>query len=116
PLGTAAGYNRDAVAVWVVGAILSRTRRGAYAARRMRVGDWPFPRMQGRELGALTVGIVGLGNVGNAVADRLRAFGSRILFSDVVPRSLPGATSMPLNDLLAEAEGVTVHGPLHQST
>jgi len=116
PVANAAGYNRDAVADWVVMAILNLIRQGAYADRRMRVGDWPFPRMQGRELGALTVGIVGLGNVGNAVADRLRAFGSRILFSDVVPRSLPGATSMPLNDLLAEADVVTVHVPLDEST
>src|SRR5262249_55465382 len=82
----------------------------------MRAGAWPFPRMQGRELGALTVGIVGLGNVGNALASRLRAFGSQILFTDVVPRSLPGATSVPLNDLLAEADVVTVHVPLDEST
>jgi len=116
PVANAAGYNRDAVADWVVMAILNLIRQGAYADRQMRGGDWPFVRMQGRELGALTVGIIGLGNVGNAVASRLRAFGSRILFTDVVPRSLPGATSMPLNDLLAEADVVTVHVPLDGST
>jgi D-3-phosphoglycerate dehydrogenase / 2-oxoglutarate reductase len=116
PVANAAGYNRDAVADWVVMAILNLIRQGAYADRHMRGGDWPFPRMQGRELGALTVGIIGLGNVGNAVAARLRAFGSRILFADVVPRSLPGATAMPMNDLLAEADVVTVHVPLDEGT
>ena len=116
PVANAAGYNRDAVADWVLMAILNLIRQGAYADRQMRAGDWPFPRMQGRELGALNVGIIGLGNVGNAVAARVRAFGSRILFTDVVPRSLPGATAMPLNDLLAEADVVTVHVPLDQGT
>ena len=116
PVANAAGYNRDAVADWVVMAILNLIRQGAYADRHMRGGDWPFPRMQGRELGALTVGIIGLGNVGNAVAARMRAFGSRILFTDIVPRSLPGATAMPLNDLLGEADVVTVHVPLDEGT
>src|SRR5262249_61417512 len=113
---TAAASNRDAVADWFVMAILTLIGQGPSAARNMRAGDWPSPRMQGRELGALTVGIIGLGNVGIAVAARLRAFGSRILFTDVVPRSLPGATSMPLNDLLAEADAVTVHVPLGEGT
>jgi len=116
PVANAAGYNRDAVADWVVMAILNLIRQGAYADRHMRGGDWPFSRMQGRELGALTVGIIGLGNVGNAVAARLRAFGSRVLFTDVVPRSLPGATAVPLNDLLGEADVVTVHVPLDEGT
>jgi D-3-phosphoglycerate dehydrogenase len=72
--------------------------------------------MSGRELGALTVGIVGLGNVGNAVAARLRAFGSRILFTDVVPRSLPGAAATSLDDLLSTSDAVTVHVPLDSDT
>src|SRR6266536_2867334 len=82
PVANAAGYNRDAVADWVVMAILNLVRDGARADRLMRDGDWPYQRVRGRELGALTVGIVGLGNIGNAVATRLRAFGCRLLFSD----------------------------------
>ena len=116
PVANAAGYNRDAVADWVIMAILNLIRQGSYADRHMRGGDWPFSRMQGRELGALTAGIVGLGNVGNAVATRLRAFGSRVLFTDIVPRSLPGAVSAVLEDLLAAAEVVTLHVPLDHGT
>lgn len=116
PVANAAGYNRDAVADWVIMAILNLIRQGAYADRQMRGGDWPFPRMEGRELGALTVGIVGLGNVGNAVAARLRAFGSAIMFTDAIPRSLPGATAAPMDDLLAAADVVTVHVPLDRDT
>lgn len=116
PVANAAGYNRDAVADWVIMAILNLLRQGAFADRHMRGGDWPVSKMQGRELGALTVGIVGLGNVGNAVAARLRAFGSRILFTDLVPRSLPGATVATMEELLAEADVVTLHVPLDHDT
>ena len=116
PVANAAGYNRDSVADWTIMAILNLIREGARADRLMRGGEWPFAKLRGRELGALTVGIVGLGNVGNAVATRLRAFGSRVIFADVVPRSLPGADAVPLPDLLAEADVVTIHVPLERDT
>src|SRR5215467_11921864 len=116
PVANAAGYNRDAVADWVIMAILNLIRQGSFADRQMRGGDWPFSRMRGRELGALTVGIIGLGNVGNAVATRLRAFGSAIMFTDVIPRSLPGGTAAPMDDLLAASDVVTVHVPLDRDT
>ena len=116
PVANAAGYNRDSVADWTVMAILNLVRQGALSDRAMRQGDWPFQRVRGRELGAMTVGIVGVGNTGNAVATRLRPFGSRLVFTDVVPRSLPGAVPLPLDDLLAEADVVTLHVPLDDTT
>jgi len=76
-VANAAGYNRDAVADWTVMAILNLVRRGAWGDRRMREGDWPKKQMMAHELAAFTVGIVGLGNVGSAVATRVLAFGSR---------------------------------------
>ena len=116
PVANAAGYNRDAVADWTVMAILNLTRDGALADRVMREGGWPYQRIRGRELGALTVGIVGLGNVGNAVAARLRAFGCRLLFTDVVPRSAPGTRGVTLDELLDEADVVSLHVPLDHDT
>ena len=111
-----AGYNRDAVADWTIMAILNLIRFGAYGDRRMREGGWPRPEMMGRELGALTVGIIGLGNVGSSVATRLRAFGSRILFTDIIPRSFSGAEQVPLDELLAGSDVVCVHTPLDHET
>lgn len=117
PVANAAGYNRDSVADWTVLAILTLTRDAGVADRGMRDGDWPYQKLRrGRELGALTVGIVGLGNIGNAVASRLRAFGCRLLFADVVPRSAPGAAAVDLDELLADADVVTVHVPLDHDT
>jgi phosphoglycerate dehydrogenase-like enzyme len=116
PVANAAGYNRDSVADWVIMAVLTLVRRGAEADRRMRRGEWPPGELIGHELGSLTVGIVGLGNIGVAVATRLRAFGCRVLFSDVIPRSLPGAEFTDLDRLLAESDVVTVHVPLDETT
>ncbi len=116
PVANAAGYNRDSVADWVIMAILNVIRFGAYGDRHMRQGEWPVAKMSGHELGAMTVGVVGLGNTGNAVATRLRAFGCRVLFADMVPRSSPGAEPIPLDDLLEQADVVTVHVPLDHET
>jgi phosphoglycerate dehydrogenase-like enzyme len=115
PVANAAGYNRDSVADLVVMQILNLLRHGADGDRAFRHGGWSPPG-EGRELGAMTVGIVGLGNVGSTVAQRLRAFGSQLLFTDIIPRSLPGAEALPLDELLLRADIVTVHVPLDRDT
>jgi D-3-phosphoglycerate dehydrogenase len=115
PVANAAGYNRDSVADLVVMQMLNLLRHGADGDRVFRRGGWNPPG-EGRELGSMTVGIVGLGNVGSTVAQRVRAFGSRILFTDIIPRSLPGAEQLPLDELLSRADIVTVHVPLDRDT
>ena len=115
-VANAAGYNRDAVADWTVMAILNLIRRGSWGDHRLREGGWPKPEMMGRELGALTVGIVGLGNVGSALAIRLLSFGSRVLCADVVEKSLPGVERVLFGDLLELADVVCVHVPLNEET
>jgi D-3-phosphoglycerate dehydrogenase len=115
-VANAAGYNRDAVADWTVMAILNLVRRGSWGDRRMREGQWPKKDMMARELAALTIGIVGLGNVGSALATRLLAFGSRVVYADVIERSVAGVERRPFEDLLAEADVVCVHVPLNHET
>jgi D-3-phosphoglycerate dehydrogenase len=116
PVANAAGYNSEAVADWTVMAILTLVRQGALRDRRMRRGEWPSEPVGSHELGALTVGVVGVGNIGGAVVSRLRSFGCRLLFSDVVPRKLAGGTQLPLEELLEQADVVTVHVPLDTET
>ena len=115
-VANSAGYNRNAVADWTVMAILNLVRRGSWGDRGMRDGGWPKPEMLGHELGALTIGIVGLGNVGAALATRLLAFGSRVLYSDIVERRLPGVERVAFEDLLRRADVVCVHVPLDKET
>jgi phosphoglycerate dehydrogenase-like enzyme len=68
-----------------------------------------------RTLRDLTVGVVGFGRIGRAVADRLRGFGGRILAHDPhVPASefqSRGVTPVSLETLLAESDAVTLHCP-----
>jgi D-3-phosphoglycerate dehydrogenase / 2-oxoglutarate reductase len=115
-VANAAGYNRDAVADWTVMTILNLIRRGSWGDRRVRDGGWPKPEMMGHELGALTVGIVGLGNVGSALATRLLAFGSRVLYADVVEKSFAGVERVSFENLLERANVVCVHVPLNTET
>jgi phosphoglycerate dehydrogenase-like enzyme len=72
--------------------------------------------MIGRDLGAMTVGIIGLGNVGSAVARRLGAFGSRIVFTDVDRKELAGAEQVDLETLLRRSDVICVHTPLDVDT
>lgn len=115
-VANAAGYNRDAVADWTVMAILNLIRRGSWGDRRLREGGWPKHEMMGHELGAFTVGIVGLGNVGSALATRLLAFGSRVLYADVAEKTFAGVERVSFENLLERANVVCVHVPLNEKT
>jgi D-3-phosphoglycerate dehydrogenase len=115
-VANSAGYNRDGVADWTVMAILNLLRRGSWGDRRMRDGGWPKPEMMGHELAALTVGIVGLGNVGSALATRLLAFGPRVLYTDIVDKNFAGVERVSFAELMEQADVVCVHVPLDQTT
>jgi D-3-phosphoglycerate dehydrogenase len=104
------------VADWTVMAILNLIRKGAWGDQRMQAGEWPKQNMRGHELSALTFGIVGLGNVGAALATRLLAFGSRVIYADTVERTVHGVERVPLEKLLEEANVVCIHMPLNQET
>src|SRR5260370_21499091 len=85
-VANSAGYNRDGVADWTVMAILNLVRRGSWGGCRMREGGWPKPEGLNHELGALTVGIVGLGNVCFTLRTRLPALRSPLLPTAIVDR------------------------------
>jgi phosphoglycerate dehydrogenase-like enzyme len=122
PVANAAGYNRDSVADWTVMAMLALIRHSFELDRQIRRGQWHAddlmrgPETLGHELGAMTVGIVGMGNVGSAVARRLTAFDSRVVFADTIRRDVEGATQVSLETLLAESDIVCIHAPLDVDT
>jgi D-3-phosphoglycerate dehydrogenase len=109
------GANTEAVADHTVGLILATLRYVVAGDRASREGV--RPPLRGRELGALTVGIVGFGNIGRAVARRLiGGFGSRVLAYDpfVAPERAREAGVEPVGDLsvLARvADVLTLHMP-----
>jgi phosphoglycerate dehydrogenase-like enzyme len=117
PVANAAGYNREAVADWTILAILSLLRHGSWGDRQMHAGWWGRTEMMGRQLGSMTVGIVGLGNVGGTVARRLTGFGASIVFTDPDPtRDFAGAARIELDELLRTADVVCIHAPLDTGT
>lgn len=114
------GRNAAAVAEHTLGLMLALLRRIPEAHQYVASGRWQDPvaayvDLQGRELGGKTVGIVGLGAIGRLVARRLRPFGARLLAHD--PYVEPdvarryGARLVPLDELLAESDIVTLHAP-----
>jgi D-3-phosphoglycerate dehydrogenase len=117
PVANGGGHNQDSVADWVIMAMISLLRHGARRDREMHRGIWPARRSDGRELGSVTAGIIGMGTIGARVTVRLRGFGTPVLFSDVVPRDGgPGASQVTTPELLERADIVTVHVPLDDST
>jgi D-3-phosphoglycerate dehydrogenase len=116
PVANAAGYNSEAVADWTLMAILNLIRSGSWRDAVMKTGGWPkWDRLSG-ELGSLTVGIVGLGNVGSRVARRVRAFGAAVLFNDIVPRTFEDAEPVTLTELLERSDVVCIHCVLDHAT
>jgi phosphoglycerate dehydrogenase-like enzyme len=121
PVANAAGYNKESVADWTVMAMLALARNSFWGDRQLRAGRWGSDdrlrkEMIGHELGAMTVGIIGLGNVGSSVARRLTAFGSRIVFTDVIQRVFVGAEQVDFETLLRESDVICVHAPLDIDT
>ena len=73
------------------------------------------------ELTGKTVGIVGLGRIGQEVAKRLRGFDCRLYYSDAAPRSSElecalGVARLELDELLTRCDVVTLHVPLTEQT
>ena len=116
----ATGANDLAVAEYVIttAAVLLR---GAYVANPgMLAGEWPRQSSMGCELAGKTIGLVGLGAIARLVKAKARALGMRVAaFDPYVPNgdgAWDGVRQLALDDLLAEADIVSLHVPLTAAT
>jgi D-3-phosphoglycerate dehydrogenase len=85
----------------------------------MRAGVWTKPQLV--SLGECTVGVVGVGNCGRAVARRAASFGARILGHDSRPippevRAATGLESVSLEQLVRDADFITLHTDLNPTS
>jgi glyoxylate reductase len=99
--------------------ILAVTRRlgeGERVVRAGKWGGWALDYMLGMELRGKQLGLVGLGRIGRAVADKAPAFGMTVAYATRTPADLPGATHMPLDRLLATSDVVSLHCPMTPDT
>lgn len=107
------------------GLMLMATRRFGEGERIIRSGtpwQWGMFYLLGMGLQGKTVGIVGMGQIGQAMARRCVAFGMTVVYADefeldeATAAALGGARRMPLDELLATADVVSLHCPLTEST
>ena len=111
------GVLTAATADLTVALLLAVRRRIVAGDRAVREGrwhgGWANPDFLGREVGGSTLGIVGLGRIGRAVADRAEAFGMRVLHHS---RRRDRQGWRDLDELLGEADVVSLHVPLTGET
>jgi D-3-phosphoglycerate dehydrogenase len=110
--------NREAVAEHAVGMLLALFNHLPRGDREFRAGLFRREPNRGLELGGRTVGIVGYGHTGSAVARRLAGFGVRVLAHDKYRTGFGGALAReaPLEALYEEADVLSLHLPLSPET
>jgi glyoxylate reductase len=109
----------NACADFTWGLILAITRRLGEGERQLRAGawgGWALDHLLGMELRGKQLGLVGLGRIGRAVADKAPAFGMTVAYADTVAADIPGAVQMPVDRLLATSDVVSLHVPITPET
>ena len=123
PVGNTPGAMTDATADLAMSLMLAAARRLPEAARDARQGRWTTwspAGWLGADLRGATLGILGLGKIGRAVAGRARGFGLRLVYWNPArsPESeaLTGARYVSFDELLSVSDFVSLHCPLNEST
>jgi glyoxylate reductase len=114
----------DTTADFAWSLLMAVARRIVEADKYVRTGQWKVswhPAMlAGRDIHHATIGVVGAGRIGYAVAQRAKGFDMKILFYDVVPRPEIekdlGAKKVDMDTLLKESDFVSIHVPLMKET
>lgn len=119
---SARGANATSVAEYAIAMAMTLLRGRAYRdTHRLVAGEWPREELgRGVELAGKRLGIVGLGSIGSTTARKARALEMRVAATDpYLPDGNENwnlAEKMPLGDLLAASDVVTVHCPLTRET
>ena len=110
----------EATADLAFGLLLAAARRIAEGDRMVRAGGfagWTPTFMLGARVSGATLGIVGMGRIGQAVARRARGFGMNVLYTQRTRLEALDATWVSsLDELLAQSDAVTIHCPLTAET
>jgi glyoxylate reductase len=120
PVGHTPGVLVDSTADLALGLMIALTRRIPEADRWMRSGQWSqgwqSDLLLGTDLSDSTVGVVGLGPIGEATVRRLRAFGCRILAWNRSLKEIEGVEIVPLDEVFSRSDIVTLHTALTAET
>lgn len=118
------GVLTDATADLAMTLLLTVTRRVGEGERLVRAGTpwkWGMFMMLGTSIRGRTLGVIGMGAIGTALADRARAFGMSIVYHnrsavDRIVEERIGAHLVPLDELLAISDVVSLHCPYTEAT
>jgi glycerate dehydrogenase len=116
-------YSTPSVAQSVIALLLELTNHTSHYAQISRDGTWSqspdfcYLDKPTVELAGLTMGIVGFGNIGRAVAALAMAFGMKVLVSVRTPRDLPdGIEAVDIDELFRRSDVISLHCPLTPET
>jgi glyoxylate reductase len=122
-VGNTPGVLTDTTADFAFTLLMAAARRVVEGDRNVRAGKWKtwgLMTLLGQDVHSATLGIVGLGRIGVAVAKRARGFGMKILYSDVVRNQQAekdvGIEFVNMDRLLAESDFITLHTNLSPET
>ncbi len=117
-VATSKGANSTAVAELALAFMFTLARNLKAADQAVRAGGWPI--LDGVGIKGKVIGLVGLGAIGRAVADRLKGFGCRIVaydpFLGTHIETDGGVSLCSLDELLGQSDFVSLHAPLTDST
>jgi glyoxylate reductase len=122
PVGHTPGVLVDTTADTAFALLLAAARRVAEGDRFIREGKWREDTrwapdfFLGKDVSGATLGIVGLGAIGQAVARRAEAFDMRVLSWTPSGRQIPGVQAVSLEELLHRSDFVSVHLALTRDT
>lgn len=107
-------YSTNSVADFAVMLIVMSLRKVKQIIKRNDVQDYTLDGLQGRELKNLTVGIIGTGKIGAAVAQDLSGFKGKIIAYDIYQNAALKSilTYVSLAELIAQSDVITIHMPL----
>ena len=109
----------NACADFTWGLMLAVTRRlgeGERVVRAGKWGGWALDYMLGMELRGKQLGLVGVGRIGRAVADKAPAFGMSVAYTARRDAGIPNSTQMSLDRLLSTSDIVSLHCPMTPET
>lgn len=120
PVGNTPGVLTDATADMAFALLMSAARRVVEAEKFLRAGNWRTwgPQLLlGADFVGATLGIIGFGRIGQAVAKRAQGFDMRVVYYDpTVPQPAYGAIPIDLDILLRESDFISLHVPLTPET
>jgi glyoxylate reductase len=122
PLGNTPGVLVDTTADAAFALLLAAARRLGEADRFIRQGNWSAENawspdfFTGKDVTGATLGVIGLGEIGQAVARRAAGFDMKVLGWNRSPREVPGVDSVSLEELLLRSDFVTIHLALTDQT